>query len=163
AVPGRGRADLLAVHAAAFRSPHVVTAQAVLRHAGVPSHRGALARAGHYPEPAVPRLHDAQRKGLVPPLLLLLLYQRAPPPRHHNSGPRACSVFFPLLWPFPWSLLAPAALGLSYRQPDRASRTRLLALSWAGFILVFFTFSTTQEYYSMPAYPALALLLGSAI
>ena len=37
---------------------------------------------------------------------------------------------------------------------------RLLALCWAGFILVFFTFSTTQEYYSMPCYPALALLLG---
>lgn len=29
--------------------------------------------------------------------------------------------------------------------------------------MVFFTFSTTQEYYSMPIYPALALLLGSAI
>jgi hypothetical protein len=28
---------------------------------------------------------------------------------------------------------------------------------------VFFTFSTTQEYYSMPCYPALALLLGSTI
>jgi hypothetical protein len=31
------------------------------------------------------------------------------------------------------------------------------------FLLVFFTFSTTQEYYSMPVYPALALLLGSAM
>jgi hypothetical protein len=39
----------------------------------------------------------------------------------------------------------------------------LLALCWTGFILVFFTFSTTQEYYSMPSYPALALLLGSAM
>jgi hypothetical protein len=29
--------------------------------------------------------------------------------------------------------------------------------------LLFFTFSTTQEYYSMPLYPALALLLGSAM
>jgi len=29
--------------------------------------------------------------------------------------------------------------------------------------LIFFTFSTTQEYYSMPCYPALALLLGSAM
>ena len=38
-----------------------------------------------------------------------------------------------------------------------------MALCWAGFILVFFTFSTTQEYYSMPCYPALALLLGSAM
>src|SRR5262249_1996683 len=39
----------------------------------------------------------------------------------------------------------------------------LLCLCWAGFLLVFFTFSSTQEYYSMPCYPALALLLGSAI
>ncbi len=30
-------------------------------------------------------------------------------------------------------------------------------------MLIFFTFSTTQEYYSMPCYPALALLLGSAM
>ena len=30
-------------------------------------------------------------------------------------------------------------------------------------MLVFFTFSTTQEYYSMPCYPALALLIGSAM
>ena len=47
--------------------------------------------------------------------------------------------------------------------PDRAGRTRLLALCWTGFLLLFFTFSTTQEYYSMPCYPALALLLGSAM
>jgi hypothetical protein len=39
----------------------------------------------------------------------------------------------------------------------------LLALCWTGFVLVFFTFSTTQEYYSMPCYPALALLIGSAM
>ncbi|MGH9580362.1 MAG: glycosyltransferase family 39 protein, partial [Terriglobales bacterium] len=29
--------------------------------------------------------------------------------------------------------------------------------------MLFFTFSTTQEYYSMPIYPALALLLGFAM
>jgi hypothetical protein len=40
---------------------------------------------------------------------------------------------------------------------------RLMALCWIGFLLIFFTFSTTQEYYSMPCYPALALLLGSAM
>ena len=40
---------------------------------------------------------------------------------------------------------------------------RLLCLCWTGFLLVFFTFSTTQEYYSMPCYPALALLLGLAL
>jgi len=38
-----------------------------------------------------------------------------------------------------------------------------MALCWIGFVMVFFTFSTTQEYYSMPIYPAMALLLGSAM
>jgi len=38
-----------------------------------------------------------------------------------------------------------------------------MALCWIGVVLVFFTLSTTQEYYSMPTYPAFALLLGSGI
>jgi hypothetical protein len=38
-----------------------------------------------------------------------------------------------------------------------------MALCWIGVVMVFFTFSTTQEYYSMPIYPALALLIGTAI
>jgi 4-amino-4-deoxy-L-arabinose transferase-like glycosyltransferase len=84
-------------------------------------------------------------------------------PRDYNTVPRLWFWGFHLLWFFPWSVYLPSVFGLSYRQPDRASRTRLLALCWAGFILVFFTFSTTQEYYSMPAYPALALLLGCGI
>src|SRR4029077_14177418 len=57
----------------------------------------------------------------------------------------------------------PAIAKLSYKPLDRAGKTRLLALCWVGFILIFFTFSTTQEYYSMPCSPALALLLGSAM
>ena len=84
-------------------------------------------------------------------------------PRDYNTVPRLWFWLFHLLWFFPWSVYFPSAFRLSYRAPDRASRTRLLALCWAGFILAFFTFSTTQEYYSMPAYPALALLLGCAI
>jgi hypothetical protein len=84
-------------------------------------------------------------------------------PRDYNTVPRLYFWLFHLLWLFPWSVYFPATLKLSYRGTDRASRTRLLALCWAGFILVFFTFSTTQEYYSMPCYPALALLLGSAM
>src|SRR5437763_14488809 len=52
---------------------------------------------------------------------------------------------------------------LSDRPLDLAWRTRLLALCLTAFVLIFFTFSTTQEYYSMPCYPALALLLGSAM
>jgi NADH:ubiquinone oxidoreductase subunit K len=84
-------------------------------------------------------------------------------PRDYNTVPRFWFWLFHLLWLFPWSVYFPAALKLSYRPIDRAGQTRLLALCWTGFILVFFTFSTTQEYYSMPCYPALALLLGSAI
>ena len=84
-------------------------------------------------------------------------------PRDYNTVPRLYFWLFHLLWLFPWSVYFPALFKLSYKPLDRAGRTRLLALCWAGFILVFFTFSTTQEYYSMPCYPALALLLGSAM
>jgi len=84
-------------------------------------------------------------------------------PRDYDTVPRLNFWLFHLLWLFPWSVYLPAIARLSFKPVDRAGRARLLALCWAGFILVFFTFSTTQEYYSMPAYPALALLLGSAI
>lgn len=83
-------------------------------------------------------------------------------PRDYNTVPRALFWLLHLVWLFPWSAFLPAALRLNYRPSDRAGRTRLLLLCWAGFILLFFTFSTTQEYYSLPCYPALALLIGSA-
>jgi 4-amino-4-deoxy-L-arabinose transferase-like glycosyltransferase len=84
-------------------------------------------------------------------------------PRDYNTVPRHLFWLFHLLWLFPWSVYFPAAFRLDYRSKSRAARVRRMALCWAGFVLVFFTFSTTQEYYSMPAYPALALLIGSAI
>jgi 4-amino-4-deoxy-L-arabinose transferase-like glycosyltransferase len=84
-------------------------------------------------------------------------------PRDYNTVPRVWFWLFHLIWLFPWSVYLGAVSRLSYKPVDRAGRTRLLALLWTGFVLVFFTFSTTQEYYSMPCYPALALLLGSAM
>ncbi len=84
-------------------------------------------------------------------------------PRDYDTVPRLYFWLFHLLWLFPWSVYFPAIAKLSFKPVDRAGKTRLLALCWIGFILVFFTFSTTQEYYSMPCYPALALLLGSAL
>ncbi len=84
-------------------------------------------------------------------------------PRDYNTVPRLYFWLFHLVWLFPWSVYLPALVKLRYRAADRASRTRLLALCWIGFVLVFFTFSTTQEYYSMPCYPAFALLIGSAM
>jgi 4-amino-4-deoxy-L-arabinose transferase-like glycosyltransferase len=84
-------------------------------------------------------------------------------PRDYDTVPRTLFWLFNLIWLFPWSVYLPAAFRLSYRPVDRAGRTRLMALCWIGFVMVFFTFSTTQEYYSMPIYPAMALLLGSAM
>src|SRR5580693_3844123 len=84
-------------------------------------------------------------------------------PRDYNTVPRVYFWLFHLIWLFPWSVYFPAIAKLSFKPEDRVGRARLLALCWTGFILVFFTFSTTQEYYSMPCYPALALLTGSAM
>jgi hypothetical protein len=84
-------------------------------------------------------------------------------PRDYNTVPRSAFWLLHLLWLFPWTAFFPAVIGLSFKPVDRAGRARLLAVCWIFFVLVFFTFSTTQEYYSMPVYPALALLLGSAM
>jgi 4-amino-4-deoxy-L-arabinose transferase-like glycosyltransferase len=84
-------------------------------------------------------------------------------PRDYNTVPRLWFWLFHLIWLFPWSVYLPAMARLNYKPLDRAGRTRLFALCWIGFVLVFFTFSTTQEYYSMPCYPAFALLLGCAM
>jgi 4-amino-4-deoxy-L-arabinose transferase-like glycosyltransferase len=84
-------------------------------------------------------------------------------PRDYDTVPPYLFWLLHFAWLFPWSVYLPAAIKLNYKPSDRAGRTRLLALCWTGFILVFFTFSTTQEYYSMPCYPALALLIGSAM
>ncbi len=84
-------------------------------------------------------------------------------PRDYDTVPRLYFWLFHLLWLFPWSVYFPAVARLSFKPIDRAGKMRLLALCWIGFLLIFFTFSTTQEYYSMPCYPALALLLGCAM
>ncbi len=43
---------------------------------------------------------------------------------------------------------------------DRTREAALSCLLWAGIILGFFTLSSRQEYYHLPALPALALLVG---
>jgi len=93
----------------------------------------------------------------------LLRYLNLRYPRDYATISRPAFWLLHLVWLFPWSVYLPATVRLSYKSDDRAGRTRLLALCWLAFVLLFFTFSTTQEYYSMPAYSAFALLLGSAI
>ncbi len=72
-----------------------------------------------------------------------------------------------LLWLLPWSVYLPQALAKIRLRLARVEGVRrspdavlLLLFCWAGFVLLFFSFSTRQEYYLAPALPALALLLG---
>ncbi len=82
-------------------------------------------------------------------------------PRDYNTVPRAWFWLLHFAWLFPWSATLVPAFRQSCTPVDRDGRTRLLALIWVGFVMLFFTLSTTQEYYSLPIYPALALLIGS--
>jgi len=78
-------------------------------------------------------------------------------------------VFWGLLfvWLFPWSAYLAQSLGQvphrwrEFRRGlDRRGRALLLCAIWAAVVLLFFSFSTRQEYYAVPALPALALLIG---
>ncbi|WP_109487084.1 ArnT family glycosyltransferase [Occallatibacter savannae] len=84
-------------------------------------------------------------------------------PRDYNTVPRALFWALNLVWLFPWSAYLPGAVKLSYGRESRAASLRLLAVCWIAVVMLFFTFSTTQEYYSMPIYPAMALLIGSSM
>ena len=84
-------------------------------------------------------------------------------PRDYNTVPRLWFWLLNLVWMFPWSVYLLCIPRLSFNADSRSERTRLMAVCWVGVVMLFFTFSTTQEYYSMPIYPALALLVGSAI
>jgi hypothetical protein len=84
-------------------------------------------------------------------------------PRDYNTVPRTLFWALNLVWLFPWSAYLAGAVKLQYGRATRAARVHLMALCWIAVVMTFFTFSTTQEYYSMPIYPALALLIGSAL
>jgi 4-amino-4-deoxy-L-arabinose transferase-like glycosyltransferase len=97
----------------------------------------------------------------------------------HDYGQVPVPLFWLLaiIWIFPWAAFLPAALrqhllALRTRAPQIARaetgllRPREAALTlflWAGLVLGFFTLSARQEYYSLPALPALALLVGGAL
>ena len=69
-----------------------------------------------------------------------------------------------LVWLFPWSGLLAGLGKLRFDAGTRPGAARLLALCYCGFALLFFSASTTQEYYTLPAYaPAALLLAGTAV
>ncbi len=72
-----------------------------------------------------------------------------------------------LLWLFPWSpflISGLRQLPVRWRQwrvrMDDEDRAVLLLVVWALVVVVFFSFSTRQEYYVLPSLPALAILCG---
>jgi len=89
-------------------------------------------------------------------------------PHDYNKLPAALYWSLQLIWLFPWSLYLPAAIRtvIDVRKEPRtdfSSRTRLLCWLLAGLVLVFFAISTNQEYYTLPAYLALLMLVADGM
>jgi hypothetical protein len=84
-------------------------------------------------------------------------------PRDYDTVPRFLFWTLHLVWLFPWSVYIPNVVRLNFRPVDRAGRATLFALCWCAAVMLFFSFSTTQEYYSMPLYPAAAFLIGAGM
>jgi 4-amino-4-deoxy-L-arabinose transferase-like glycosyltransferase len=88
-------------------------------------------------------------------------------PRDYDTVPLLVYWALVLVWIVPWFVFLPQAVknaamrwhqrGFTVQQPSNPS---LLFLLWALVIVVFFSFSTRQEYYTVPALPGLALLIG---
>jgi 4-amino-4-deoxy-L-arabinose transferase-like glycosyltransferase len=101
----------------------------------------------------------------------LLRYLNRRIPRDYDTVPLALFWGLLLVWMLPWSAFLGQALcrvplrrwwrSISRDVPlNGAERARLLFFVWAAVPMLFFSFSTRQEYYVLPAMPALALLLG---
>ncbi|HEU5400722.1 MAG TPA: glycosyltransferase family 39 protein, partial [Terriglobales bacterium] len=95
-------------------------------------------------------------------------------PKDYNKLPGYLYWSLHLVWLFPWSLFLPVAIRRWIRDyraakasPEIRStfryRSQLLWCLWAAVTIVFFAFSTNQEYYTFPAYFPLLLLIAGAL
>ncbi len=87
-------------------------------------------------------------------------------PKDYDTVP--LPVFYALhgIWIFPWTFCLPAAVKYiprKLRGLDRGESMTLLIVIWILVIVGFFSFSTRQEYYTLPAIPALAILCGRVL
>lgn len=85
----------------------------------------------------------------------------------HDYGKVPLLIFYALLlvWIIPWcAFLLPAIRDIPRRVQawraglDARARANLFLGVWGALIILFFSFSSRQEYYSLPAVPALGLL-----
>ncbi|HEY1271434.1 MAG TPA: glycosyltransferase family 39 protein [Terriglobales bacterium] len=97
----------------------------------------------------------------------LLRYLNRRVPRDYDTVPLLLFWLLTLVWLVPWAAFLPQAfrrVPARWREwhaaLDRQQRASLLFSIWGLLIVVFFSFSTRQEYYTIPAVPAFALLLG---
>ena len=87
-------------------------------------------------------------------------------PRDYDTVPLLLFWGLAIVWLFPWSTFLPAALrNIRFHRAEegaqnREGRAAMVFLLGAFFVVLFFSFSTRQEYYLLPALPALALLIG---
>ena len=94
---------------------------------------------------------------------LRYLNKRVPP--GYDTVPLLIFWALLVLWLVPWSVFLPQAAAKVPRNDlgklaDRTQRANLLFALWAVVIVVFFSFSTRQEYYTIPSIPGMALLVG---
>jgi len=88
-------------------------------------------------------------------------------PRDYSTVPLLLFWGLLLVWLFPWSSFLPQALAsvkfsrIRETVDSPVARAKLVFLLGAFFVVLFFSFSTRQEYYVLPALPALAFLIGS--
>lgn len=87
-------------------------------------------------------------------------------PTDYDTVPLPLFLGLHLVWLFPWSFFLPLVTRDIPRRLTGLAREESVTLFlafWAVLIILFFSFSTTQEYYTMPSYPAFALLIGQAL
>jgi 4-amino-4-deoxy-L-arabinose transferase-like glycosyltransferase len=88
-------------------------------------------------------------------------------PRDYDTVPLLLFWALLVLWLIPWTVFLPQSLQEVPRrwrefhaEMSRHQRAYLLFLLWTVVIVGFFSLSTRQEYYTIPAIPAMALMVG---
>jgi 4-amino-4-deoxy-L-arabinose transferase-like glycosyltransferase len=91
-------------------------------------------------------------------------------PHDYGNTPVWLFLLYTVIWVMPWAAFLPAGVGLLRRWAGhlvevtvRQREAALTVAIWAGIVLVFFSISSRQEYYSLPALPALALMIGGVL
>ena len=91
----------------------------------------------------------------------VLRYLNLRVPRDYDTVPLWLFLGLILIWLMPWSAFLPGALlAWAWRRVREGSSTARLLLIWAALPLLFFSFSTRQEYYVLPALPPMIILLA---